>query len=233
MEVEKFAETEFENCESKKAFAQRIFNTFIENGVPLQINTDNKNIEAARNQIKSATKIEDLDDLFTSTYLDIYSMLINVYAEFEKNDFFIQMISDLTTLETEKLKDGISEDSCSSCSGGSIYSMKAYYNALDSISFTIGSMEKLFDDEITSKRMSTNRHRLIRRLIVCFCESRLKMDFPESSMAMRQTLLADPDCEPIDPRSSIISNLSAFSNCSQSNSLSVVVGKRKDELDMY
>lgn len=235
MEVEKFLETKFESFESKKAFAQRVFNTFMENGLPLQINTNNQNIEAVREQLKSAKHSEDLDGLFSTSYIDIYSMLIHVYADFEKNDFFVHMTSDLTTSEAEKQRDSLSDDPFSSCTCGSIYPMKAYYTALDSITYNIGNMEKIFDNQIISKRMSVNRHRLIRRLIVGFCEQRLKMDFPESTMTMRQSLLTDPgSSEPVNPRSSIISNLSILSNCSQSNSSTTsLVGKRKDELDMF
>lgn len=225
--MEKFKETEFDNFEAKKSFAQRIFNTFMENGLPMQINTNKKVIEEARKELES----NNLDGMFCAAYEDIYSMLTNVYADFEKNAFYTQMISDLTTAEPDKSRDNLSVDSGnSSCSCGSIYPMKAYYSALDLITYTVGSMEKVFDERIASKRVSVNRHRLIRRMIVVFCEQRLKIDFPESTLDMRQSLLTESET---NPRASIISNISALSNISQGNSNESVKRKRKDELDLF
>lgn len=229
MEVEKYSETEFDNFESKKSFAQRIFNTFMENGLPMQININTKIIEEARQDLKSS---QNLDKLFCPAFEDIYSMLNNVYADFEKNEFYNQMISDLTIAEPEKSHDNLSIDQSNSCSCGSIYPMKSYYNALDSITYTVGCMEKIFDEKIATKRISVNRHRLIRRMIVGYCEQRLKMDFPESTLDLRQSLLTDTSSS-VNHRASVISNLSGLSNISQSNSISSFKGKRKDELDMY
>jgi len=95
-------------------------------------------------------------------------------------------------------------------------------------------MEKIFDEKIASKRVSINRHRQIRRMIVGYCEQRLKMDFPESTLTLRQSLLTDAVSSSVNPRASIISSVSALSNISQSNSVtSSFRGKRKDELDLY
>lgn len=234
MEVEKFYETKFESFDSKKTFAQRIFNTFMENGLPMQININTKIIEEARQELQSS-QTQNLDNTFSSAFEDIYSMLINVYSDFEKTELFNQMISDLTTsAESEKFHDNLSIDqsNSSSCSCGSIYPMKAYYSALDSITYTVGCMEKIFDEKIASKRISVSRHHQIRRMIVGYCEKRLKMDFPESSLDLRQSLLTDASSSN-NQRASITSNLSGLSNISQSNSVKSFKSKRKDELDMY
>ena len=208
----------------------------MENGLPMQINTKNAIIEEARKKLDKCSECKDFDLLFNPDHLDIYSMLVNVYNDFEKSDFYIQMTNDLTTSEAEKTRDNLtigsptSSSSSSNCAG-SIYPLKAYYTALDSISFSVGCMEKIFDEKIASKRVSINRNRQIRRMIASFCEHRLKMDFPESTLNLRQSLLTDPDANTSvsgNPRSSIISNLSALSNTSQSNSV-----KRKDELDLF
>ena len=97
LEVEKFKETQFDAFESKKTFAQRIFNTFMENGLPMQINTKNAIIEEARKKLDKCSECKDFDLLFNPAHLDIYSMLVNVYNDFEKSDFYIQMTNDLTT----------------------------------------------------------------------------------------------------------------------------------------
>ena len=229
--MEKFNETNFENFDSKKSFSQRIFNTYMENGLPMQINTNTKIIKDVLHDLKS----QNLDEIFCAAYDDIYNMLINVYTDFEKTEFYNQMISDLTTAEPEKSRDNLLIDqSNSSCSCGSIYPMKSYYCALDTITYTIGCMEKIFDEKIASKRVSINRHRQIRRMIVGYCEQRLKMDFPESTLTLRQSLLTDAVSSSVNPRASIISSVSALSNISQSNSVtSSFRGKRKDELDLY
>lgn len=199
----------------------------MENGLPMQINTNTKIIETTRNDLKS----QNLDEIFCAAYDDIYSMLIHVYSDFEKSEFYNQMISDLTTAEHEKSHENLSVDQTISC--GSIYPMKSYYCALDSITYTVGCMEKIFDENIASKRVSVNRHRLIRRMIIEYCEKRLKMDFPESALNLRQSLLIDTESPSVNPRASILSNVSASSNISQSNSVASLKGKRKDELDLY
>ncbi len=205
----------------------------------MQINTNKKNIEYAREKLAKSKLMDDLDDLFCHSFVDIYSMLINVFAEFEKSDFYVQMIADLTTGDvSDKSRDSLSVDSNISTLGcGSIYPMKAYYTALDSITYTVGCMERIYDEQIASKRVSINRHRIIRRMIVSFCEQRLKIDFPESNMNLRQSLLTEPDTysSPENQRSSIISNVStALSNISQSNSTThSIIGRRKDELDLF
>lgn len=211
----------------------------MENGLPMQINTNKKNIEHAREKLANSKLMDDLDDLFCPSFVDIYSMLINVYAEFEKSDFYVQMIADLTTGDvSDKSRDNLSIDSNNSTLGcGSIYPMKAYYTALDSITYTVGCMERIYDEQIASKRVSINRHRIIRRMIVGFCEQRLKIDFPESNINLRQSLLTEPDTASSseNQRSSIISNVStALSNISQSNSTThSIIGRRKDELDLF
>lgn len=231
MEVEKFLETCFENFDAKKSFAQRIFATFMENGLPMQININKKIIEDARDALQYPNPI-NFDEIFSPAYQEIYNMLTNVYSDFEKNEFYGKMISDLTS-ESEA-HDSLSMDQNPSISyGGSIYPLKAYYNALDSITYTVGCMEKIFDEQIASKRISVNRHRIIRRMIVGFCEQRLKMDFPESTLNLRQSLLTNSGSDSINPRASIVSNLSVLSNISQSNSALSVKVKRKDELDLF
>lgn len=203
----------------------------MENGLPMQINVNKKIIEDAREAIKCPNP-KNFDEIFTPAYQDIYSMLTNVYNDFENNEFYCHMISNLTS-ESES-RDYLSMDqSTSSSYGGSIYPMKAYYSALDSITYTVGCMEKVYDDQIASKRTSVNRHRLIRRMIVGFCEQRLKMDFPESTLNLRQSLLTDPGSDSVNTRASIISNLSVLSNISQSNSVGSVKVKRKDALDLF
>ena len=144
------------------------------------------------------------------------------------------MLNDLTAPESEKDRDNLSINSSGNANSNccsSIYPMKAYYNALDSITYSVGCMERIYDEHMASKRISINRNRQIRRMIASFCEQRLKMDFPESTLNLRQSLLTDPEINlsPSDnQRSSIISNLSILSNASQSNSV-----KRKDELDLF
>ena len=209
----------------------------MENGLPMQINTNKRNIEDVRERLATCKSSNDLDSLFLAAYVDIYSMLSNIYVDFEKNDFFNQMTADLTIGDQEKSRDTITLDSGSSNSGyGSIYPMKAYYLALDTITYTVGSIERIFDELITSKHVSISRHRLICRMIVTFCELRLKMDFPETSMNLRQTLLTSSTTalSTANQRASIISNLSAITNISQSNSSTgSIVGRRKDELDFF
>lgn len=187
--------------------------------------------------LSECTEQRDFELLFNTAHLDIYSMLMNVYNEFEKSDFYTQMINDLSTPGLEMSRDNLALDSSSGSSSnggnacGSIYPMKAYYNALDLIAYSVGCMEKVYDEQMASKRVSLNRNRQIRRMIVSFCEQRLKMDFPESSLNLRKSLLTDPDANISvsgNQRSSIISNFSVFSNTSQSNSV-----KRKDELDLF
>lgn len=236
LEVEKFKDTKFDTFETKKSFAQRIFNGYMENGIPMQINTNKKNIEDARDKLANCKTLTDFDEIFCPAFIDIYSMLLNVYADFERSDFYTQMMTDLTTGDAaDKAHDSLLIDS--KCGSGSIYPMKAYYSALDSITYTVGCMERIFDERIASKRVSINRHRIIRRMIVSFCEQRLKMDFPESTLNLRQSLLTDPEetsASTVNQRSSIISNISAMSNISQSNSSNAsVIGKRKDELDLF
>lgn len=211
----------------------------MENGLPMQINTNKKNIEDARQKLANSKVTTDLDDLFCPSFVDIYSMLINVYADFEKSDFYNQMIADLTTGDnSDKSRDNLSVDSnTSTLGGGSIYPMKSYYVALDSLTYTVGCMERIYDERIASKRVSINRHRIIRRTIIGFCEQRLKLDFPESNMNLRQSLLTEPDLSssPENQRSSILSTVSsAMSNISQANSNShSIIGRRKDELDLF
>lgn len=231
LEVEKFKETKFDRLESKKTFAQRIFNTFMENNLPMQINTNKVIIEEAREKLNQCKECRDFDHLFNPAYSDIYAMLMSVYTEFERSDFYLQMLSDLTAPENEKARDNLSLDQNNSNCCASIYPMKAYYSALDSITYSVGCMEKIYDEQIASKRVSINRNRQIRRMIVTFCEKRLKMDFPESTLNLRQSLLTDPEATASisdNHRASIISNVSALSNVSQSNSV-----KRKDELDLF
>lgn len=233
LEVEKFKEIKFENFETKKSFAQRIFNTFMENGLPMQINVKKAIIEEAREKLERGSECNDFGQLFDPAYEDIYGMLMNVYNDFEKSDFYTNMMNDLTSPETEKVHDNLAIDASSSNANccGSIYPMKAYYNALDSITYSVGCMEKIYDEQIASKRISINRNRQIRRMITSFCEQRLKMDFPESSMNLRQSLLTEAEGNSSisgNQRSSIVSNLSALTNTSQSNSV-----KRKDELDLF
>lgn len=232
MEVEKYKETKFDSLEAKKLCAQRIFNTFMENGLPMQINTKKQIIDAARTDLKNN---ENLDTIFNPTFIDIFSMLLNVYSEFEYGEFYNQMIADLTTVDSSN-KDIFSFRSKSNLSNnllscGSIYPMKAYYSALDRITYAIGSMEKIYDDKIVSNRVSINRYRIIRRMIINFCAQRLKLEFPESEMNLRQSLLTDTDTD----ASSVNNRISILSNTSQSNSNSSAsnVGRRKDELELY
>ena len=232
MEVEKYKETKFESEEAKKLCAQRIFNTFMENGLPMQINTKKQIIDAARNDLDNN---ENLDKVFHPTFIDIFAMLLNVYSDFKNSEFYTQMIADLTTIDSSNKEDVLSVQSKSNFSNnllscGSIYPMKAYYNALDRISQAISSMEKIYDDQIVSKRISISRHQIIRRMMINLCKQRLKLEFPESEINLRQSLLTDTDAS-----SSVTNRTSILSNISQSNShLSASnIGRRKDELELY
>lgn len=231
LEVEKFKETK-DIFESKKIFAHRIFSTFMENGLPMQINTNNTIIEDVRKKLTDSKQQDDLDNLFNPAKVDIYVMLMNVYNDFERSDFYTKMINDLTTPEIEMSRDNLAiYSSQTGYSCGSIYPMKSYYSVLDLITYSIACMEKIYDEHMASKRISVNRNRQIRRMIVNFCEQRLKMDFPESTLNLRKSLLTDPDASlsmAENQRSSVISNSSYLSNTSQSNSV-----KRKDELDLF
>lgn len=233
--MEKYKETKYESFENQRMSAQRIFNTFMENGIAMQINTKKEIIEAVREALMDSTEEKDcLLKLFCPAYMDIYSMLVNVYADFEKNEIHKQMLADLSA--AGESHDAFAMESSNS-SARSIYPQKAYYTALDLISASIGSMEKIYDDQIASKRISINRHRQTKRLIVSFCEKRLKLDFPESSLDLRQSLLTDisESIQTANNRASLISNLSVLSNASQSNSNSSnsIGRKRKDELDLF
>lgn len=203
----------------------------MENGLPMQINTKKQIIEAARNDLDNN---ENLDKVFCPSFIDIFSMLLNVYSEFESGELYNQMIIDLTTNDSSNKEDVLSVQSKSSFSNnllscGSIYPMKAYYSALDRITYAISSMEKIYDDQIVSKRISINRHRIIRKMIINFCTQRLKLEFPESDMNLRQSLLTDTDASSVTNRTSILSNISqSNSHSSDSN-----VGRRKDELEFY
>jgi hypothetical protein len=179
--------------------------------------------------------MENLTGLFEDAHAEIYSMLQNVYADFEKNDYFLQMYMDLISAEAETFSDIISEDSqIDSSASGSIYPMKAYYMALDSVTCTIGAIEKLYEEQIASKRISMSRNKIIRRMVASYCEKRLKIDIPDNLIELRQSILNSNDTASINPRSSIVSFHSAMSNVSQSNSSSSLIGgKRKDELDLF
>lgn len=234
MEAEKYNETKFDSLEAKKIYAQRIFNTFMENGLPMQINTKKQIIEEARNDLKNG---ENLDKIFRSTFMDIFSMLLTVYTEFEHGEFYNQMITDLTTVDSTNKQDILSIGSNSNFPNnlmtcGSIYPMKAYYNALDRITYAVGNIEKIFDEQMVSKRVFMNRHRTIRRMIINFCEQRLKLEFPESQMNLRQSLLTDTEKSSVNSRNSILSTLSNISQ-SNSNSSGSNVGRRKDELELF
>lgn len=242
LEVEKYDETRFETEEARKLAVIRIFNTFMEDGLPMQINTKKENIETVRDCLRNNNNTYKLDTIFQPSYTDIYSMLMGLYTEFEKHEYYLVMMSDLNISDCvsnprDELSSSIDSTPSLNINCGSIYPVKAYYCALDRISYIVGCMGNLYHGTIPEKRVSINRHNIIRRMIALFCEQRLQLEFHNDSFTLRQSLLTNDErvTLPLDnnPRASIISSTSSLSNFSQSNASSLSVGRRKDELDMF
>ncbi len=217
MDVKKFWVTEFEDEESKKGAAARIFGTFLENNQPLQVNAKTEYVQ------KDRLSLQALDSfLFENVYGEIYSMLHLLYQQFESDDLYKFMIEELTMGDDGR--DNLNSLNAMNA-GGSIYPLRAYHTALERLSLALDSFESFYEDGLVSKRSSINRRRLLRRAVHNFCEQRLQMDFSDSRKT--QSVMTDAS-----GMSGMTPNyrLSVISNSSQSNT-SVSTIRRKDALD--
>jgi hypothetical protein len=113
LDVKKYWEAEFDDEEARKGAAARIFGTFLENNQPLQVNAKTEYVQKDRKTLASLD-----ESLFASVYREIYSMLHLLYQQFETDEIYKNMVSELTMGDN-------SRDSLTSFSavnaGGSIY----------------------------------------------------------------------------------------------------------------
>ncbi len=216
MDVKKYWEAEFDDEEARKGAAARIFGTFLENNQPLQVNAKTEYVQKDRKTLASLD-----ESLFASVYREIYSMLHLLYQQFETDEIYKNMVSELTMGDN-------SRDSLTSFSavnaGGSIYPHRANHTVLDRISFALDNFESFYENGLVSKRSSVNRRRLLRRWVHSFCEQRLQMNFPDNRV--NQSTLTETSNATPNPR------LSALSNASETNASTASI-RRKDALDFY
>ena len=200
------------------AAATRIFTTFMEPNQPMQINTKAEYLQLDREALA-----ELRSDLFEKSYQEIYSMLSVLYNQFETDEIYQIMVSELTV--SDNSREGLSQNKTMTAYG-SIYPLRAYHTVLDRVSFALDSVESFYEVALVSKRSSVHRRRILRRAVHNFCEQHLQMDFSDNRVT--QSMLTEVSTAS-DHRASL---LSTISNTTQSNA-SMSSLRRKDALDFF
>lgn len=185
---------------------------------PMQINTKAEYMQHDREALADLKP-----DLFEKSYQDIYSMLNMLYNQFENDELYQIMVSELTV--SDNSREGLPQNKAMTAYG-SIYPLRAYHAVLDRISYALDSVESFYEAGIVSKRSSVHRRRILRRAVHNFCEQHLQMDFSDNRVT--QSMITEASTA-TDHRASLLSTLS---NATQSNA-SMSSLRRKDALDFF
>lgn len=192
----------------------------------MQVNVSSRILEDIRRDLDSAPAM-----LFDTALSEIYSMLVPLYDQFRNSPHHQLMLADLRNCETSGARPrDYNAPGTSGLGCGSIYPVKAYCSVVDRITMALSSFECIYEEGITSKRVSINRQRQIARMIHVFCSERLQLDFDSAKLLQRQSVLTDMTASS-NVRSSVLSTTSTISNTTQSNAEDTV--RRKDELEFY
>jgi len=179
--VRRFSEQSFDHVNQRILEAHRIYDYFIEENRPMQINTT----AAIKAHLQENLKLAP-NGLFKEAASESYGLLIQLYDRFLQSEYYSLMQTELQANEfpeSYRIKSGRQEAEVPRTSeitySGSIYPFKAYQSATNHIKSVTKGMFKKYDEGFISKRDSYMRGHQIQLMLHSFFSDRLLIEFEE------------------------------------------------------
>ena len=183
--VQRFSERAYTCTQERVNAAQGIFEHFIEDDKPMQVNTTSDIKANLRSSLKTAPS-----GIFKDAINDSYGLLIQLYERFLQSEQYTLMRQELQAnsfpesyrLKKEPAREGPCLDAANSSIAycGSIYPIAAYQSAVHHIQAALKSNEKRFDDGFISRKESKIREKQINQMVQSFLNERLLMEFEDT-----------------------------------------------------